>query len=230
MAAPYLTSRAVTTAARLAIGVPHPASRCRGLCACKARGYHAPKGADDIKTSGKEAVHVCVRNFQFSICLPRRRHHSARRQRRNQSKFRAEHRGQSGQPDADVRRKLRRRLAAKPQSFSSPPTEAPLGRSSALSTTMTNRSRWKADGSAVLVTPTRRIGPIDTYSVTVTDSGFGSPINHYVGSNRQRPALDPNRPLRPRLRRVQRPGSFEPGNGRTASVNVSDDGGSTIRQ
>jgi hypothetical protein len=41
---------------------------------------------------------------------------------------------------------------------------------------------WKTDGSAILVTPLVS-SPIDTYSVTVTDSGFGSPINHYVGSN-----------------------------------------------
>jgi hypothetical protein len=41
---------------------------------------------------------------------------------------------------------------------------------------------WKTDGSAILVTPLLD-GPIDTYSVTVTDSGFGSAINHYVGSN-----------------------------------------------
>ena len=41
---------------------------------------------------------------------------------------------------------------------------------------------WKTDGSAILVTPLLS-SPIDTYSVTVTDSGFGAPINHYVGSN-----------------------------------------------
>src|SRR5262245_56498934 len=41
---------------------------------------------------------------------------------------------------------------------------------------------WKTDGSAILVTPLVS-NPIDTYSVTVSDSGFGSPINHYVGSS-----------------------------------------------
>src|SRR5690242_19666188 len=41
---------------------------------------------------------------------------------------------------------------------------------------------WKADGSAMLVTPLLD-GPIDTYSAGVGDGGFGAPINHYVGSN-----------------------------------------------
>src|SRR5215510_13850929 len=47
---------------------------------------------------------------------------------------------------------------------------------------------WKADGSAVLVASlfhdtTTSSDTIFTHSATVPGSGFGAPINHYIGSN-----------------------------------------------
>jgi hypothetical protein len=82
---------------------------------------------------------------------------------------------------------------------------------------------WKADGSAILVTPL--VGdPIDTYSVTVTDSGFGSPINHYVGSN------DNDQPwvrTGPSDHVYVAFNDLGASGGKTASVNVSPTGGTS---
>jgi len=48
--------------------------------------------------------------------------------------------------------------------------------------TFDTSTSWKSDGSAVLVAKLGEV-PIDTYSATVTDSGFGSPINSFPGNN-----------------------------------------------
>jgi hypothetical protein len=82
---------------------------------------------------------------------------------------------------------------------------------------------WKADGSAVLVAAL--IGStIDTYSATVTDSGFGAAINHYVGSN------DNDQPwIRTGPSNHVYVGFNDDGAsaGKNASINVSTNGGST---
>src|SRR5436309_8066168 len=82
---------------------------------------------------------------------------------------------------------------------------------------------WKTDGSAILVTPL--VGnPIDTYSVTVTDSGFGSPINHYVGSK------DNDQPwvrAGPSIHVYVAFNDLGASAGKTASVNVSTTGGTS---
>jgi hypothetical protein len=82
---------------------------------------------------------------------------------------------------------------------------------------------WKTDGSAILVTPL--VGnPIDTYSVTVTDSGFGAPINHYVGSN------DNDQPwvrTGPSNHVYVAFNDLGASGGKTASVNVSSTGGTS---
>jgi hypothetical protein len=86
---------------------------------------------------------------------------------------------------------------------------------------------WKPDGSAVLVAALVS-NPINTYSATVSDSGFGAPINHYVGSDdNDQPwiRIGPSNHVYVAFNDL---GKFKPpGNGETASVNVSTDGGST---
>jgi hypothetical protein len=86
---------------------------------------------------------------------------------------------------------------------------------------------WKVDGSGVLVTPLLD-GPIDTYSVTVTDSGFGVPINQYVGSNDNDQPWVRTGPSNHVYVAFNDLGQFNPpGNGGTASVNVSTNGGAS---
>src|SRR5262245_15559757 len=88
---------------------------------------------------------------------------------------------------------------------------------------------WKADGSAVLVASlfhntTTSADTIFTHSATVTDSGFGAPINHYTGSN------DNDQPwIRTGPSNHVYVGFNDDGAsaGKNASVNVSTDGGST---
>jgi hypothetical protein len=82
---------------------------------------------------------------------------------------------------------------------------------------------WKADGSAVLVAGLLS-DDINTYSATVSDSGFGAPINHYIGSN------DNDQPwIRTGPSNHVYVGFNDDGAsaGKNASVNVSTDGGST---
>ena len=68
--------------------------------------------------------------------------------------------------------------------------------------------------------------PIDTYSATVSDSGFGSPINHYVGSNNNDQPWIRTGPSNHVYVAFNDLGRFKPpGDGKTASVNVSTDGG-----
>jgi hypothetical protein len=84
---------------------------------------------------------------------------------------------------------------------------------------------WKVDGSAVVVTPLLD-GPFDTYSVTLTDSGFGSPINEYVGSNNNDQPWVRTGPSNHVYVAFNDLGRYNPpGDGKTASVNVSIDGG-----
>jgi len=82
---------------------------------------------------------------------------------------------------------------------------------------------WKADGSAVLVATMIGMpdfGPIDTHS-----AAFGSLINHYVGSNRNDQPWIRTGPADHVYVAFNDLGLFNPGNGRTASVNVSTTGG-----
>src|SRR5262245_18125882 len=84
---------------------------------------------------------------------------------------------------------------------------------------------WKADGSAVLVAALIS-DSINTYSATVSDSGFGAPINHYVGSN------DNDQPwIRTGPSNHVYVGFNDDGAsaGKNASINVSTDGGSSYR-
>ena len=82
---------------------------------------------------------------------------------------------------------------------------------------------WKADGSAVLVA--RLLDEdIDTFSATVTDSGFGSAINHYVGSHENDQPWIRTGPSNHVYLGFNDTGAAD---GKTASVNVSTDGGSS---
>src|SRR5262245_37449569 len=91
---------------------------------------------------------------------------------------------------------------------------------------------WKADGSAVLVARLlhHEISPgsfeddIDTFSATVTDSGFGSPINHYLGSHENDQPWIRTGPSDHVYLGFNDTGAAD---GKTASVNVSTDGGSS---
>jgi hypothetical protein len=86
---------------------------------------------------------------------------------------------------------------------------------------------WKADGSAVLPV-TLTDNAIDTYLVTVTDMGFGAPINHYTGSGDDDQPWIRTGPSNHVYVGYNNLGEFNPpGSGRTASVNVSTDGGSS---
>ena len=90
-------------------------------------------------------------------------------------------------------------------------------------------SAWKVDGSAVLVAtmiPSPDFGPLDTRSVTVPGGSLGAPINHYVGSNLNDQPWLRTGPSNHVYVAFNDLGQFNPGNGRTASVNVSTDGGS----
>jgi hypothetical protein len=81
---------------------------------------------------------------------------------------------------------------------------------------------WKVDGSAVLVATMIGMpdfGPLDTHS------GF-TLLNHYVGSNRNDQPWIRTGPSNHVYVAFNDLGQFNPGNGRTASVNVSTDGGS----
>jgi hypothetical protein len=81
---------------------------------------------------------------------------------------------------------------------------------------------WKVDGSAVLVATMIGMpdfGPLDTHS------GF-TLLNHYVGSNRNDQPWIRTGPSNHVYIAFNDLGQFNPGNGRTASVNVSTDGGS----
>jgi hypothetical protein len=81
---------------------------------------------------------------------------------------------------------------------------------------------WKVDGSAVLVATMVGMpdfGPLDTHS------GF-TLLNHYVGSNRNDQPWIRTGPSNHVYVAFNDLGQFNPGNGRTASVNVSTDGGS----
>jgi hypothetical protein len=87
---------------------------------------------------------------------------------------------------------------------------------------------WKVDGSAVLVATMISMpdfGPIDTYSVTVPGGSFGAPIDHYVGSSRNDPPWIRTGPADHVYVAFNDLGLFNPGNGKTASVNVSTTGG-----
>jgi len=84
---------------------------------------------------------------------------------------------------------------------------------------------WKADGSGVLVAVDFN-DDLDTYSATVPGSGFGAPINHYVGSH------DNDQPwIRTGPSNHVYLGFNDDGasGGKEASVNVSTDGGSSYR-
>ena len=81
---------------------------------------------------------------------------------------------------------------------------------------------WKVDGSAVLVATMIGMpdfGPIDTHSAFTQ-------LNHYVGSNRNDQPWIRTGPSNHVYVAFNDLGQFNPGNGRTASVNVSTDGGS----
>src|SRR5262245_12504570 len=81
---------------------------------------------------------------------------------------------------------------------------------------------WKVDGSAVLVATMIGMpdfGPIDTHSAFTQ-------LNHYVGSNRNDQPWIRTGPADHVYVAFNDLGLFNPGNGRTASVNVSADGGS----
>jgi hypothetical protein len=81
---------------------------------------------------------------------------------------------------------------------------------------------WKADGSAVLIATMIGMpdfGPIDTHSAFTQ-------LNHYVGSNRNDQPWIRTGPSNHVYVSFNDLGLFNPGNGRTASVNVSTDGGS----
>jgi hypothetical protein len=81
---------------------------------------------------------------------------------------------------------------------------------------------WKVEGSAVLVATMigmPNFGPLDTHS------GF-TLLNHYVGSNRNDQPWIRTGPSNHVYVAFNDLGQFNPGNGRTASVNVSTDGGS----
>src|SRR5262249_53167407 len=83
------------------------------------------------------------------------------------------------------------------------------------------------DGSGVLVTPLPD-GPIDTYSVILTDSGFGTPIDEYVGSNNNHQPWVRTGPSDHVYVAFNDLGRFNPpGDGGTASVNLSTDGGAS---
>jgi hypothetical protein len=92
-------------------------------------------------------------------------------------------------------------------------------------------SAWKTDGSAVVVATmigSPDFGPLDTRSVTVPGGSFVAPINHYVGSNLNDQPWLRTGPSNHVYVAFNDLGQFNPpGNGRTASVNVSTDGGST---
>jgi hypothetical protein len=81
---------------------------------------------------------------------------------------------------------------------------------------------WKVDGSAVLVATMIGMpdfGPIDTHSAFTL-------LNHYIGSNRNDQPWIRTGPADHVYVAFNDLGQFNPGNGRTASVNVSTDGGS----
>jgi hypothetical protein len=81
---------------------------------------------------------------------------------------------------------------------------------------------WKVDGSAVLVATMIGMpdfGPIDTHSAFTQ-------LNNYVGSNRNDQPWIRTGPADHVYVAFNDLGQFNPGNGRTASVNVSTDGGS----
>jgi hypothetical protein len=81
---------------------------------------------------------------------------------------------------------------------------------------------WKVDGSAVLVATMIGMpdfGPINTYSAFTQ-------LNNYVGSNRNDQPWIRTGPSNHVYVAFNDLGQFGPGNGRTASVNVSTDGGS----
>src|SRR6516225_7550108 len=93
-------------------------------------------------------------------------------------------------------------------------------------------SAWKVDGSAVLVAtmiPSPDFGPLDTRSVTVPGGSLGAPINHYVGSNlNDQPWLRTGASNHVYVAYNDLGKTIgNGGNGGTASVNVSTDGGST---
>src|SRR2546430_5894206 len=76
---------------------------------------------------------------------------------------------------------------------------------------------WKVDGSAVLVATMIGMpdfGPIDTHSAFTL-------LNHYVGSNRNDQPWIRTGPSNHVYVAFNDLGQFNPGNGRTASVNVS---------
>src|SRR5262249_1084206 len=87
---------------------------------------------------------------------------------------------------------------------------------------------WKVDASAVLVATMVGMpdfGPIDTYSMAAPGGSFGAPIDHYVGSNRNDQPWIRTGPADHVYVAFNDLGLFNPGNGRTASVNVSTTGG-----
>ena len=89
---------------------------------------------------------------------------------------------------------------------------------------------WKSDGSAVLVAKLGD-GPIDTYSVTVTDSGFGSPVNSFPGNNKNDQPWIRTGPSNHVYVAYNDPTQAGPGfqggtgNGKTANVLISTNGG-----
>src|SRR5262249_13264573 len=91
---------------------------------------------------------------------------------------------------------------------------------------------WKPDGSAVLVAKLGDV-PIDTYSVIVTDSGFGSRISTFPGNNNNdQPWIrtGPSNRVYVAYNDPSRTGpGFEggKGDGKTANVLVSTNGGTS---
>ena len=88
---------------------------------------------------------------------------------------------------------------------------------------------WKAGGSAVLVASlfddtTTNSDIINTHSATVTDSGFASPIQQYVGSGDNDQPWIRTGPSNHVYVGYNNDGASD---GKTASVNVSTDGGSS---
>ena len=86
---------------------------------------------------------------------------------------------------------------------------------------------WAVDGSEVLTTTLFHGTQLNTYSATLADGSFGSPINHFVGSDKNdQPwlATGPNDHVYVAYN------DLGASDGKTASVNVSTDGGVTFPQ
>src|SRR5205823_5334145 len=83
---------------------------------------------------------------------------------------------------------------------------------------------WKLDGTAFLTSILTASGTIQTFSATTSSSGFGSAINTFGTGNLDQPWLRTGPSNHVYLSYNNLNGS----GGKTASVNVSADGGSTF--